>query len=270
MADPVTDAQGEPHVHGVAVPAPANADLAAYAIRLGDDALILSHRLSEWTAHAPQIEEDLALANIALDLLGQARSLLSYGGAFSGRSEDDLAYLREERQFTNLRLTELDNGDFAVTMVRQLLFSCYQRELYRDLESSTDAQLAAIAAKAVKEVAYHVEHASAWVLRLGDGTELSHDRTQAALAAVWPYSHELFADDDLARRIADLGAGPLPSGLRPAWLAAVQGVLTEATLTLPDGDWQPSGGRRGLHTEGFGYLLAELQHLHRSHPGARW
>ncbi|MDQ1743660.1 MAG: ring,2-phenylacetyl-CoA epoxidase subunit PaaC [Pseudonocardiales bacterium] len=261
MTSPVSEQPGA---------APANADVAAYAIRLGDDALILSHRLSEWTAHAPQIEEDLALANIALDLLGQARTLLAYGGAFSGRSEDDLAYLREERQFTNLQLTEIENGDFAVTMIRQLLFSCYQHELYRDLESSTDAQLAAIAAKAVKEVSYHVEHASTWVLRLGDGTELSHDRTQAALDAVWPYSHELFVDDELVRRMADSGVGPLPSVLRPAWLGAVQDVLTEATLVLPDDDWQPSGGRNGLHTEGFGYLLAEMQHLHRSHPGAQW
>ncbi|HEX8092651.1 1,2-phenylacetyl-CoA epoxidase subunit PaaC [Jatrophihabitans sp.] len=250
--------------------APANADVAAYAIRLGDDALILSHRLSEWSAHAPQIEEDIALANIALDLLGQARSLLSYGGSFSGRSEDDLAYLREERRFTNLQLTELENGNFAVTMIRQLLFSCYQRELYRDLESSRDAQLAAIAAKAVKEVAYHVEHARTWIIRLGDGTELSHDRTQAALETVWPFSHEMFEDDELAHRIADLGVAPLPSSLRPAWLGAVQDILTEATLSLPGDEWKPSGGRKGMHTEGFGYLLAEMQHLHRSHPGARW
>ncbi|MEO6503980.1 MAG: 1,2-phenylacetyl-CoA epoxidase subunit PaaC [Jatrophihabitantaceae bacterium] len=253
-----------------AATAPANADIAAYAIRLGDDALILSHRLSEWSAHSPQIEEDLALANIALDLLGQARTLLAYGGSFSGRSEDDLAYLREERQFTNLQLTEIENGDFATTMIRQLLFSCYQYELYRDLESSRDAQLAAIAAKAVKEVAYHIEHASAWVIRLGDGTELSHQRSQAALEVVWPFSHELFAEDEPARRIADLGVGPLPSGLHPAWLASVQAVLTEATLSVPDGDWKPSGGRKGLHTEGFGFLLAEMQHLHRSHPGAQW
>lgn len=255
---------------GPAVNAPATPDIAQYAIRLGDDALILSHRLSEWSAHSPEIEEDLALMNIALDLLGQARSLLSYGGSFSAKSEDDLAYLREERQFTNLQLAEIENGDFAVTMVRQLLFSCYQYELYRDLESSRDAQLAAIAAKAVKEVAYHVEHASTWVIRLGDGTELSHDRTQQALETVWPYSYEPFADDELARRIADVGVGPLPSALRPAWLGSVQAVLTQATLSLPQEDWKPSGGRKGLHTEGFGYLLAELQHLHRSHPGAQW
>jgi ring-1,2-phenylacetyl-CoA epoxidase subunit PaaC len=155
-------------------------------------------------------------------------------------------------------------------MIRQLLFSCYQHELYRDLESSRDAQLAAIAAKAVKEVAYHVEHASTWILRLGAGTELSHDRSQAALETVWPFSAELFLDDELAHRIADLGVGPLPSGLRPAWLGSVHDVLTEATLSLPDDDWKPSGGRKGLHTEGFGFLLAEMQHLHRSHPGAQW
>jgi len=252
------------------VSAPVNADVAEYAIRLGDDALILSHRLSEWSARSPQIEEDLALMNIALDLLGQARTLLAYGGGYSGRSEDELAYLREERQFTNLQLTEIDNGDFAVTMIRQLLFSCYQYELYRDLESSQDAQLAAIAAKAVKEVAYHVEHASTWVIRLGDGTDDSQVRSQAALEMVWPFSHELFADDELSHRIADLGVGPLPSMLHQAWHWSVSDVLRQATLALPADNWKPTGGRRGLHTEGFGFLLAELQHLHRSHPGARW
>lgn len=248
----------------------ASADVAAYAIRLGDDALILSQRLSEWSANSPEIEEDIALLNIALDLLGQARSLLSYGGGFSGRSEDELAYLREERSFTNVQLAELENGDFAVTLVRQLLFSAYQYELYRILLGSTDAQLAAIAAKAVKEVAYHVEHARTWVLRLGDGTELSHTRTQAALKAVWPFVHELFQDDALSQRIAEHGVGPLPSSLRAGWEATVLPVLTEATLIVPEDGWQPTGGRSGLHTQGFGYLLAELQHLHRSHPGANW
>jgi ring-1,2-phenylacetyl-CoA epoxidase subunit PaaC len=253
------------------VTAPAiTADVAAYAIRLGDDALVLSHRLSEWSARSPQIEEDIALMNIALDLLGQARTLLSYGGSFTGRDEDQLAFEREEREFTNLQLPELDNGDFAVTMVRQLLFSAYQHELYRDLMASTDAQLAAIAAKAVKEVEYHVEHAGTWVLRLGDGTAESHDRTQTALQTVWPFHHEMFADDDLTRRVADRGVGPLPSGLHEAWRATVAGILAEATLSVPTDDWRPSGGRRGLHTESFGYLVAEMQHLHRSHPGASW
>ncbi len=246
------------------------AEVADYAIRLGDDALVLSQRLAEWAARAPEIEEDVALMNLALDLLGQARALLSYGGSYSGRSEDDLAFLRPERQFSNVQLVELDNGDFAKTMIRQLLFSAYQHELYRVLESSTDSQLAAIAAKATKEVAYHLEHAATWVLRLGDGTELSHQRSQQALAEVWPYTHELFADDELFSKVAAKGVGPLPSALREAWLGTVQAVLAEATLSVPEDDWKPGGGRQGLHTQSFGYLLAEMQHLHRSHPGATW
>lgn len=246
------------------------ADVAEYAIRLGDDALILSHRLSEWSAHAPQIEEDIALMNIALDLLGQARSLLGYGASFTGRTEDDLAFLRQEREFLNCQLAELDNGDFAVTLLRQLLFSVYQYELYRRLTESTDQQLAGVAAKAVKEVSYHIEHAATWVVRLGDGTPASHARAQAAMHAVWPFTHELFEDDDLNRRIADAGIGPLPSSLRADWLATVQQVLDEATLTVVEDNWKPTGGRSGLHIQSFGFLLAELQHLHRSHPGAQW
>lgn len=246
------------------------ADVAEYAIRLGDDALILSHRLSEWSAHAPQIEEDIALMNIALDLLGQARSLLAYGGSFAGRTEDDLAFLRQEREFLNCQLAELDNGDFAVTLLRQLLFSVYQYELYRRLTDSTDQQLSGVAAKAVKEVSYHIEHAATWVVRLGDGTAASHAKTQAAMHAVWPFTHELFEDDDLNRRIADAGIGPLPSSLREDWLASVQQVLDEATLTIVEDNWKPTGGRTGLHIQSFGFLLAELQHLHRSHPGAQW
>jgi ring-1,2-phenylacetyl-CoA epoxidase subunit PaaC len=246
------------------------ADVAEYAIRLGDDALILSHRLSEWSAHAPQIEEDIALMNIALDLLGQARSLLAYGGSFSGRTEDDLAFLRQEREFLNCQLSELDNGDFAVTLLRQLLFSVYQYELYRRLTESTDQQLAGVAAKGVKEVSYHIEHAATWVVRLGDGTAASHAKAQAAMHAVWPFTHELFEDDDLNRRIADAGIGPLPSSLRQDWLASVRQVLDEATLTVVEDNWKPTGGRSGLHIQSFGFLLAELQHLHRSYPGAQW
>lgn len=246
------------------------ADVAEYAIRLGDDALILSHRLSEWSAHAPQIEEDIALMNIALDLLGQARMLLAYGGAFTGRTEDDLAYLRPEREFLNCQLAELDNGDFAVTMLRQLLFSVYQYELYRRLARSSDPQLAGVAAKAVKEVSYHIEHSAAWVVRLGDGTATSHERAQAAMRAVWPFTHELFQDDDLARRVSAAGTGPLPSSLYEDWLTSVRHVLDEATLSIVEDNWKPTGGRAGLHIQSFGYLLAELQHLHRSHAGAEW
>jgi ring-1,2-phenylacetyl-CoA epoxidase subunit PaaC len=238
--------------------------LAAYALGLGDDALILAQRLGEWVAHAPQIEEDVALANIALDLLGQARTLLAYAGEVedAGRDEDDLAYLRDDRDFRNVQLVEVPNGDFAVTMARQLAFSAYQYELYRALGDSGDQTLAGLAGKAVKEVSYHRDHATQWVLRLGDGTELSRQRMQAGLEQIWPYTEELF---DPATGIA-----VDPATLRPAWAAYVTSVLAEATLQLPEPRWRSRGGRTGLHTEHLGHLLAEMQHLHRSHPGATW
>lgn len=241
--------------------------LAAYALALGDDALILAQRLGEWVAHAPQIEEDLALANIALDLLGQARTLLGYATAVegAGRDEDDLAYLRDDRDFRNVQLVEIPNGDFAVTMARQLVFSAYQYELYTVLGSSGDATLAGLAGKAVKEVAYHRDHATQWVLRLGDGTELSHARMQAGLNQVWPYTEELF---DPASQLPGVAADP--ATLHPAWDRHVTSVLSEATLSKPEPRWRSRGGRDGLHTEHLGHLLAEMQHLHRSHPGATW
>jgi ring-1,2-phenylacetyl-CoA epoxidase subunit PaaC len=247
-------------------------DVVAYALRLGDDALVLSQRLSEWVAHAPEIEEDIALANIALDLLGQARGLYGHAGELegAGRTEDDLAYLRNEREFTNVLLVELENGDFAQTIARQLFFASYQLELYERLKQSTDAVLAGVAAKAAKEVAYHRDHASEWALRLGDGTEESHRRMQTALQRLWPYTAELFQSDELTRGLAAAGMGVDPATLRPAWESYVTRLLREATLTVPEGDWHPSGGRTGLHTEAMGYLLAELQHVHRSHPGAGW
>ena len=244
--------------------------LAAYALALGDDALILAQRLGEWAARAPQIEEDVALANIALDLLGQARILLGYAGTVegAGRDEDDLAYLRDDRDFRNVQLVEIPNGDFAATMARQLVFSAYQYELYTVLGSSDDATLAGLAGKAVKEVAYHRDHATQWVLRLGDGTELSHERTQAGLDQIWPYVAELFDTDDTVSQLP--GVATDPATLRPAWEQYVIPVLTEATLRLPEPRWRSRGGRDGLHTEHLGHLLAEMQHLHRSHPGATW
>jgi ring-1,2-phenylacetyl-CoA epoxidase subunit PaaC len=244
--------------------------LAAYALALGDDALILAQRLGEWVAHAPQIEEDVALANIALDLLGQARTLLTYAGEIeqAGRSEDHLAYLRDDRDFRNVQLVEIPNGDFAVTMARQLVFSAYQYELYTALGSSRDATLAGLAGKAVKEVAYHRDHATQWVLRLGDGTEVSHARMQAGLDQVWPYAAELFDPVDPASQLPGVGADP--ATLRPAWDRYVISVLSEGTLTKPEPRWRSRGGRDGLHTEHLGHLLAEMQHLHRSHPGATW
>jgi ring-1,2-phenylacetyl-CoA epoxidase subunit PaaC len=250
----------------------APADVVAYTLQLGDDALVLSQRLSEWVAHAPEIEEDIALANIALDLLGQARALYAHAGELegSGRTEDDLAYLRDERAFANVLLVELENGDFAQTIARQLFFASYQLELYTSLEHSVDEVLAGVAAKAAKEVAYHRDHASEWTLRLGDGTDESQRRMQTAVERLWPYTGELFDGDDLVRGLAAAGVGVDPAALRPAWESYVTQLLREARLAVPEAGWEPGGGRQGLHTEAMGYLLAELQHVHRSHPGATW
>ena len=245
---------------------------AVYTLRLADDSFVLSHRLAQWSSRAPTLEEDVALTNIALDLLGQARAAYARTAELdgSGRSEDDYAYLRDERGFVNCLLVEQENGDFAVTMARQLLFSAFQLEQWHALTESVDAPLAAIAAKAVKEVTYHLDHASQWVLRLGDGTAESHTRMQAGLDALWPYTAELFEEDEVTRELVARGLAADPEALRPAWDAHVESVLREATLQLPSPTWAPTGGRAGLHTEGFGLMLAEMQHLHRSHPGARW
>ena len=246
--------------------------LVTYTLRLADDALVLSHRLGEWAARAPELEEDVALTNIGLDLLGHARSLLSYAGEVegAGRDEDDLAYLRAEREFTNCQLVEQPNGDFAVTMARQLFYSLFQQGLYAKLEHSTDETLAAVAAKGSKEVAYHVDHAARWVIRLGDGTAESHQRMQAAIDRLWPYTHELFEVDDVLRELVTTGVAVDNASLRDGWLSTVDNVLAEATLQRPAHGWRPTGGRRGVHTESFGYLIAEMQHLHRAYPGATW
>ena len=232
-----------------------------YALRLGDDALVLAQRLSWWSSRAPELEEDLALTNIALDLLGQARALLSSIG-----DEDELAYLRSEREYLNLLIIEQPNGDFAQTIARQLLFSTFQLARYEALVEHEDETIAGVAGKAAKEVAYHRDHAVLWTLRLGDGTPESHERMQAALDRLWPYTYEMLAHDDLE---AEVGADP--AALADPWWEAVGGVIAEATLAIPEDDgWRPAGGRRGEHTEGLGYLLAEMQSLHRAHPGATW
>ena len=251
----------------------------AYSLRLGDDAFILSHRLAEWIASAPELEEDVALANISLDLLGQARLLLGYAGELEGsagapgRSEDDLAFLRDDRAFLNCLLVEQPNGDFAATIARQLFFTTYQLALYQALLTSVDERLAAIAAKAVKEVAYHRDHTSVWTVRLGDGTQFSRSRMQAAVIQLWPYVDELFDSDDVTRTLAEVGVTIDPPSLRAPWDGHIRDVLAEATLDVPEpGDTLASrrGGRSGLHSESFGYLIAEMQHVHRSYPGAKW
>ena len=247
-------------------------DVAAYALRLGDDALVLGQRLSEWAARSPEIEQDVALLNIALDHLGQARSLLTRAGELDGtdRSEDDLAFLRDENDYSNALLMELDGGDFGRTVARQLLVAAYALPLWQGLAGSTDEVLAGVAGKAVKEVAYHLDHASSWVVRLGDGTEESHRRVQAGFDEVWPYGFELFEVDPLLERLIARGVAADPAALQQVWRATVEEVLAEATLVVPETGWRPTGGRSGAHTEAFGYLLAELQHLHRSHPGVSW
>jgi ring-1,2-phenylacetyl-CoA epoxidase subunit PaaC len=228
--------------------------------------------MGEWIANAPQLEEDVALGNLALDLLGQARAFLTYAGQLedAGRDEDSLAYLRDEREFVNAQIFELPVGDFGFTIARLLVTSAYQFELYSRLQASTDASLSAIAAKAVKEVDYHRDHATQWTLRLGDGTEESHRRMQMGIDAVWPYVGELFESDDLVASLAAEGVAVDPSTLLEPAVGYVDGVLTEATLDRPESTVQHSGGRRGVHTEQMGYLLAEMQYLARSYPGASW
>lgn len=247
-------------------------DASAYCLRLGDDALVLAQRLCEWAARSPQLEEDVALMNLALDLLGHARSLLTLAGQRegAGRDEDDLAFLRDEPRFVNAQLMELENGDFGRTMARQLLVSAHALPLWQALCTSSDADLAGIAGKAVKEVAYHLDHARSWVVRLGDGTQESHRRMQSGLDEVWPYASELFEVDPLLERLVARGIAANPAALETLWRATVEEVLAEATLAVPATDWRPTGGRQGTHTETFGYLLAEMQHLHRSHPGVTW
>ena len=245
---------------------------ADYALRLGDDALVLAQRMGEWIAAAPELEEDVALANIGLDLLGQARALLTYAGAADGRSEDDLAYLRAPSEFRNVHLVERsDDGDFAHCMARLLVFSAYQMELYARLVSSADDTLAAVAARAVKEVSYHRDHATQWVLRLGDGTDVSHRRMQAGLEAVWPYVGELFEPDDLVAELSGtVGVAVDPVALREPALGYVRDVVERATLTVPDLAWAPGGGRRGEHTDALTTMLAQMQGLARSMPGVTW
>lgn len=246
--------------------------LARYVLALADDALISSQRLGWWISRAPQLEEDVALANIGLDQLGQARQLLAHAGRLEGlgRDEDQLAYFRDERDFRNVCLVERVQDDFGVAMARLLCVSTWQHALYGALAGSTDADLAAIAAKAVKEVAYHLDHARNWVLRLGDGTEFSHARMQAALDAEWPWIEELFDDSWLEPEVLEQGAVVRPSSLREPVLARVLEVLRQATVAPPESPPAVSRGRHGLHTEQLGYLLAEMQHLARSHPGATW
>lgn len=248
-----------------------------YLLRIGDTALILGQRLGEWAGHAPVLEEDIALANMALDLIGQARAVLSHAGAVEGRGhdEDQLAFLREERDYRNVTLVELPNGpgrpgDFALAVLRNTMAATFFHLLWTRLQDSTDAELAAIAGKAVKEARYHQQHAADWVVRLGDGTAESRRRMVAALERLWPYAAELFADDAVDEAAAASGLGPRWSALRPDWEAAMAEVLAEASLPMPAHTAFVSTGKRGVHSEHMGYILAEMQQLQRAYPGGVW
>ena len=247
-------------------------ELYTYLIRHADDNLILSQRLSEYISHAPELEEDLAIANVALDHLGVAMHLLEYAAEVQGQDNtaDDLAFMRSEREFTNALLVEQPNGDFAHIMTRQFFFDAYQTLLWNSLAQSSDETLAGISAKAAKEAAYHLRHSGGWMIRLGDGTPESHGRTQAAIDQLWRYVDELVTGDDLDRDLAAAGIGIDPGSLKDAWDEQVDKTLNEATLSRPDDDYQRSGGRTGFHTEHLGHLLGEMQWLQRSHPGLQW
>jgi ring-1,2-phenylacetyl-CoA epoxidase subunit PaaC len=247
-------------------------DFFTYLLRLGDDRLVLGHRVSEWCGHGPILEEDIALSNIALDLLGQANLLLQLAGQVegAGRDQDALAYFREATDFRNALLRETPNGDFGDTIVRQFLYSTHALFVLDALQRCRHAELAGIAAKAFKETRYHVRHSGEWVIRLGDGTPESHRRVQRALDESWRYTGELFMGDEVEARLVEQGLAVDPASAREAWLAQVKDVVATATLALPADGFMQRGGRVGRHTEHLGHLLAEMQIVARSHPGAKW
>ena len=243
-----------------------------YLLRIGDTCLVLAQRLGEWCGHAPVLEEDIAMANIALDLVGQARVLLTHAGRIEGREhdEDQLAYLRDERDYFNLTIAELPRGDFAFAVVRNTMVSTLLKLLWQRLAASNDPEVAAIAGKAVKEARYHQQHSGDWVVRLGDGTDESRRRTEKALEQLWLYMPELFFSDAVDAEAGASGLGPAWSELRDPWLAEMQQVLDAAGLAMPKEAAFRSTGKHGVHSEHMGYILAEMQHLQRSFPGGVW
>lgn len=243
-----------------------------YTLRLGDNALILSHRLSEWCSNAPFIEEDLALTNFALDMIGRAQAFLKYAGEIEGKgkTEDILAYRRSERQYYNNQIAEQPNGDFACTMVRQLFISAFEMYLFAELQNSKDATIAAISAKTLKEVKYHLAHAEDWVVRLGDGTEESHNRVQKAVDELWMYTGEQFEMDEADNTLIAEGIAVDLDSLRPLWNNYVENILKTATIVIPKEEFMQTGSRKGIHTEHLGHLLSEMQYLQRAYPDAQW
>jgi len=241
-------------------------------VQIADDHLILGHRLSEWCGHAPLLEEDLSMPNMALDLIGQARTLYSYAAQIEdkGRSEDDFAYIRSDREYQNCLLVERPNTDFAHTMLRQLYFAAFMKPFWESMHESTDKTLCALSHKAVKEISYHIRHCGEWVVRLGDGTEHSATRMHDAVQALHPYTDELFEVDLDRQQGIDCGVFPEHDKLKSAWLKTIEAVFDKGKLVIPEVSYPQTGGRRGLHTEHFGMLLAQLQYLPRAYPGASW
>jgi ring-1,2-phenylacetyl-CoA epoxidase subunit PaaC len=243
-----------------------------YCLRLGDSSLIIGHRLSEWCGHGPVLEEDIAIINVSLDLVGQARSVLEYAGKVEGkgRSEDDLAYLRDVKDYRNYLISEQPNGDYGRTIVRQFLFDSFHYFFLKELVNSRDQFLAAYAEKSLKEVTYHMQHSSRWLLRLGDGTEESHKRVQEPLDDLWRFTGEFFAANDVDEALVANGVGVDLNKIQPLWATYVKEVIEESTLTLPTNNWKQLGGKEGKHTEHLGLILAEMQFLPRAYPDATW
>jgi ring-1,2-phenylacetyl-CoA epoxidase subunit PaaC len=246
--------------------------LLEYVLRIADNALILGHRVSEWCGHGPNLETDIGLTNIALDLVGHSRSLLQYAAEVEGkgRSEDDLAFLRDIRDFKNVLLVEQDNGNFADTIARQFLFDSFNYHFYAALCNSTDQQLVAIAEKAIKELNYHYRYSAEWVIRLGDGTEESHQKMQAAIDELWPYTGELFEADEIDQAMQEAGVGVDLAAVKVLWLERVEAILKEATLERPKDSWMQKGGKQGRHSEQMGLILAEMQWMQRAYPNMEW
>lgn len=246
--------------------------LFTYVLRLADDSLVLSHRLSEWCGHGPILEEDIAMTNIALDLLGQATSLYEYAGEVEAknRTADDLAFLRIEREYVNCLLVEQTNGDFGKTMTRQLLYDTFHFYLFEALKASKDKQIAAIAEKSLKEITYHLRHSSEWLIRLGDGTEESHNKAENALNILWRYTDELFDMDEVDKLMIKDEIGVDLSQIKTKYHQHIDAIFKQAKLTIPENNYMQKGGRKGVHSEHLGYLLTELQYMQRAYPGMTW
>jgi ring-1,2-phenylacetyl-CoA epoxidase subunit PaaC len=249
-----------------------NKNLFDYLLRLADDSLILGHRLSEWCGHGPILEEDIALTNISLDLLGQATSLFQYAAEVQGegKTEDDLAFLRFDRDYKNALLVEQPNGDFGMTIVRQFLFDAYRLPLFEALLDSKDEQIAAIAAKSLKETKYHYRHSAEWMIRLGDGTDESRTRIQSSVDKLWRYSSDLFFSEEVQEAMEAAGIAPKMDAIKSRWNESIQAVMSEATLQIPENKWEQNGGRIGKHSEHLGFLLAEMQYMQRAYPNMEW